>query len=275
MNYNISTDIDKINNIKAKEKINQIINLYLKETEKGRKVAFYYENINNKDIISFNKDLLFYAASSIKILICVMILEQNMLNIEEKILVTMNDLKRGTGVIKNQNKDTYYTIKKLIELTITESDNTAYLKLVNIIGKEKLKEYGLSLGAKHTMEGKETDSFGAINCEDMIIYWKKVYDYIESNRKYSQELKKYLQNTTTKLINPKSIDNKSFMRKYGSFDVFYNEAGYIEDGDNSYFIIILTRLNQYKYKEKFINKSAKLINSINKLTKNKYQREKK
>ena len=272
MNYNISTDIDKINNIKAKEKINQIINLYLKETEKGRKVAFYYENINNKDIISFNKDLLFYAASSIKILICVMILEQNMLNIEEKILVTMNDLKRGTGVIKNQNKDTYYTIKKLIELTITESDNTAYLKLVNIIGKEKLKEYGLSLGAKHTMEGKETDSFGAINCEDMIIYWKKVYDYIESNRKYSQELKKYLQNTTTKLINPKSIDNKSFMRKYGSFDVFYNEAGYIEDGDNSYFIIILTRLNQYKYKEKFINKSAKLINSINKLTKNKYQR---
>ncbi len=36
----------------------------------------------------------------------------------------------------------------------------------------------------------------------------------------------------------------------------------------------IDKINNIKAKEKFINKSAKLINSINKLTKNKYQREK-
>ncbi|MBR3161414.1 MAG: serine hydrolase [Bacilli bacterium] len=268
MNYNITTDINNIKNNKVKEKINNLINIYLKESEKGRKVAFYYENTNTNNIISYNKDLLFYAASSIKVLICLMILElseQNKINIEDKLLVTMDDIKRGTGIIKEQTKDTYYTIKKLIELTITESDNTAYIKLVNLIGKDKLKEYGLNLGAKHSMEGKETDSFGAINCTDMIIYWKKIKKYIDSNKKYSKDFKEYLQNTTTKLIDSKYIDNKPFMRKYGSFDVYYHEAGYIEDNNDSYFLIILTRLNQYKYKESFFNKTAKKINEINKL----------
>ena len=268
MNYNITTDINNIKNNKIKEKINNLINIYLKESEKGRKVAFYYENTNTNNIISYNKDLLFYAASSIKVLICLMILElseQNKINIEDKLLVTMDDIKRGTGIINKQTKDTYYTIKKLIELTITESDNTAYIKLVNLIGKDKLKEYGLNLGAKHTMEGKETDSFGAINCTDMIIYWKKIKEYIDSNKKYSKDFKKYLQNTSTKLIDSNYIDNKPFMRKYGSFDVYYHEAGYIEDNNDSYFLIILTRLNQYKYKESFFNKTAKKINEINKL----------
>ena len=275
MNYNITTDINNIKNNKVKEKINNLINIYLKESEKGRKVAFYYENTNTNNIISYNKDLLFYAASSIKVLICLMILElseQNKINIEDKLLVTMDDIKRGTGIINKQTKDTYYTIKKLIELTITESDNTAYIKLVNLIGKDKLKEYGLNLGAKHTMEGKETDSFGAINCTDMIIYWKKIKEYIDSNKKYSQDLKKYLQNTSTKLINSNYIDNKPFMRKYGSFDVYYHEAGYIEDNKDSYFLIILTRLNQYKYKESFFNKTAKKLNEINNfLNKSKYK----
>ena len=268
MNYNITTDINNIKNNKVREKINNLINIYLKESEKGRKVAFYYENTNTNNIISYNKDLLFYAASSIKVLICLMILElseQNKINIEDKLLVTMDDIKRGTGIINKQTKDTYYTIKKLIELTITESDNTAYIKLVNLIGKDKLKEYGLNLGAKHTMEGKETDSFGAINCTDMIIYWKKIKEYIDSNKKYSKDFKEYLQKTTTKLIDSKYIDNKPFMRKYGSFDVYYHEAGYIEDSNDSYFLIILTRLNQYKYKESFFNNTAKKINEINKL----------
>ena len=116
MNYNITTDINNIKNNKIKEKINNLINIYLKESEKGRKVAFYYENTNTNNNISYNKDLLFYAASSIKVLICLMILElseQNKINIEDKLLVTMDDIKRGTGIIKEQTKDTYYTIKNV------------------------------------------------------------------------------------------------------------------------------------------------------------------
>lgn len=186
------------------------------------------------------------------------------INLEEKLLVTQQDLKKDTGIIKYQKKDTYYTLRRLIELAITESDNTAYIKLVNFIGKEKIRKYGISLGAEHTMEGKETDSFGIINCQDMIVYWKKIKKYIDLNKKYSKELEYYLLNPKVKLIKDASIGNKEFVRKYGSWDIAYHEAGYIK-GDNPYYIIILTQLNKYEYKEEFINKSAKILNEINKI----------
>lgn len=116
--------------------------LYLR---KNKKVAYCYRDINIGTILSYNSDILFYAVSSIKILVCVMLLEMSEkgdINIDEKLLVTMEDLKQDTGVIKFQKEDTYYSIKELIRLTIIESDNTAYIKLVNYVGKDNLEKYG-------------------------------------------------------------------------------------------------------------------------------------
>lgn len=243
-------------------KVKKLNNLFIKETNKGNKVSYYYEDKNN--IISYNKDICFYAASSIKILVCLILFEKaekNEVNLNDKILITNDDLKQGTGVIKNQNQDSYYSILELIKLTLVESDNTSYLKLVSIVGKENIKSYGLSLGAIHTMEGK--DSFGIISCSDMIIYWKKIIEYINSSNKYSSLFKEYLSNPIYKIIKNNSISNNTFLRKYGSFDIAYHEAGYI-DSNNPYFLIILTQLNQKKYKNKFINKTARKIQNINK-----------
>ena len=74
--------------------------MYLKQKEK---VAYYYEDINTGSTLSYNSDILFYAASSIKILVCVMLLEMaenKKISLEDTLLVTMNDLKQDTGIIK-------------------------------------------------------------------------------------------------------------------------------------------------------------------------------
>jgi len=268
MDFSVSTDkYMNIENEKIKEKLRELNILYLNESLKGNKVAYLYADVKGINNFSFNKNICFYAASSIKILVCLMLLEmaeKNEVDLEEKLLVTKEDLKQDTGVIKNQKEDTYYTINKLIELTIVESDNTAYLKLVNYVGKNKLKEYGNSLGAVHTMEGKETDSFGIINCTDMLIYWQKVREYIIGNKKYSKEFKRFLTNPSVRFIQNKNINNYEFVRKYGSWDIAYHEAGYVNE-KNPYYLIILTQLNKFDYKEEFINKSAKLISEIHEL----------
>ena len=250
---------NKFMNIESNEvnnKLNELYNLCLNESLKGNKVAFYYENLNN-DIFSYNQDICFYAASSIKILVCTMILrlaDENKIDLNKDILVTMADLKQDTGVIKYQKEDTYYSIKKLIELCILESDNTAYLKLVDLVGRDSLEEYGKSLGALHTMEGK--DNFGLINCSDMIIYWKDVMDYLK-NGKYANDYKHYLLYPSVKFIN-----RDNFIKKYGSWDIAYHEAGYM-DVENPYYLIVLTQLNKMDYKEEFINKVANILDEIN------------
>lgn len=266
MNYkinikcNISLDDDK-NISSIKEKIMNLNNNYLKSNEK---VAYYYEDINTGSILSYNSDILFYAASSIKILVCVMILEladSGKINLEDKLLIKMDELKQDTGVIKYQTEDTYYTIKELIKLTIVESDNTSFIKLVNFIGSENLKEYGLSLGAKHTLEGK--DLFGLINCDDMIIYWKKVKSFIE-NSKYGEEFKNWLSNPSFCIVEKENIGNNIFVKKYGSWDIAYHEAGYVCD-ENPFYLIILTQKFKCDDKETFVNNTAKEIYEIHKI----------
>lgn len=270
MKFEINTLYRDIYDDELKLKIKELMYYFEDEVFKGNKVAFYYEDIESGTNISFNPNICFYAASSIKILVCLMMFRKALdkeISLEDKVLVTMDDLKQDTGIIKYQKEDTYYTIKDLIRLTIVESDNTAYLKLVGMVSKDKLREYGLSLGATHTMEGKETDSFGIINCNDMRIYWEEVRNFINENNEYSSLFEEYLLNPSEKLIKDNSINNLPFVRKYGSYEIAYHEAGYVKD-DKPYYLIILTQLNKFDYKEEFINKASLMINEIHKMVKN-------
>lgn len=266
MNYkiNIKCELnnicdDKINDIK--KQFFEITSLYLEQQEK---VAYYYEDINTGSILSYNSNILFYAASTIKVLVCVMLLEMaqnNEIDLDDELLVSMDDIKQDTGIIKYQQSDTFYTIRELIRLSIVESDNTAYIKLVNHIGKDNLKEYGTRLGAKYTLEGK--DLFGLINCDDMIIYWKKIKEFID-NSIYGIELYDWLSNPSYWIVESENIDGYPFIKKYGSFDVAYHEAGYV-DSKNPYYMIILTQKFKSDDKQNFVNETAKKIYKIHRL----------
>ena len=261
MEFKVSTShFENIENEDVKNKLKDIYNLFLNESLKGNKVAFYYEDLNNNKL-SFNENICFYAASTIKILVCLYLYElseDGKVDLDEELLVTSEDLCDGTGIIKNQINDTKYTISKLIELCLVESDNTAYTKLVKYVGKDELINYGKNLGANHTLEGK--DLFGIINCSDLLVYWKELIKYINSTKK-GTVLREYLINPSTKLI---KLDN--YLRKYGSFDIAYHEAGYV-DCENSYYLIVLTQINKEEYKEEFINKAANILNDINSIKK--------
>ena len=237
MEFRLTTDhFEKIENQKIKEKLKELYNLCLEETIKGNKVAFYYEDLNN-NILSFNENICFYSASTIKILVCLLIYklaDEGKINLNDKLLVTQEELFEGSGVIKNQKENTEYSIEKLIELCLAES--------------------GKKIGALHTLEGK--DSYGIVNCLDMIIYWKELKKYIE-NSENGTKIKKYLLNSSVKYIK-----NDKYVRKYGEFDIAYHEAGYV-DSNKPYYMIVLTQLNKFDYKEEYINKIAKLIEEIN------------
>ncbi len=150
-----------------------------------------------------------------------------------------------------------------MELAIVQSDNTAYVKLVNYVGKETLKKFGNDLGATNTMLGKETDCFGIISCSDMIIYWKSINDYLEHG-KYGNLFKEWLCKPSFEIIDKKNIANHDFARKYGSFEIAYHEAGIVYD-NNPYYLIILTQKNKVKNKNQFINMTAKQIHKIHKV----------
>ena len=262
MKFNVSS-ISNIKNKCLRKKIYYLNKYLLKQNEK---VAYAYKNLSTDDMFSFNLDVCFYSASAIKFLVCLYIYEQAEINpeiLENELILNPEDFKQGSGVLKNTPNKTNYSVKQLIYYALKESDNTAYIKLVNYVTAEKLKAYGLSLGAKHTLEGK--DLFGIVNASDMLIYLKHLYDYFETNTKFSQELKNNMSNPSYKIIKSKNIDNNLFVRKYGGFGIAFHEVGIVYD-ENSYILIILTQKNELKDKEKYINKVARKINKIHRLT---------
>lgn len=245
---------------KVSKKIQKKIeNLNIQFIKSKEKVAYYYENITTGLSFSFNKDITFYAASTIKILIVLYLLDNNC-DLEKEITIQKTDIKQGSGVIKNDNLPQKYTIKKLMELTLNKSDNTAYLKLIEFVGSEKLKNYGKSLNATHTLEGK--DNYGLITCKDLSYYWHCFWIL----QKEYPDLVAWTKNPNYHIIKAKSLKNKIYLRKYGSHEIAYHESGVVLDKE-PYLLIILTQKGQNKKADKFINNAAKKINEIHQLCK--------
>lgn len=245
---------NKINQKWIKRKLNHLNIRFVKSNEK---VAYYYEDIKTNTVFSFNANTTFYAASTIKILPIIYLFEKK-INLEQELEITKEDIKQGSGILKEEKiLPKKYTILKLMKYSIQNSDNTAYIKLVNWIGKENLIQYGKNLGATHSLEGK--DLFGITSCNDLICYWKSFFKIQQEH----PEIKEWFLNPTYQIIQQKSIDHNEFLRKYGSFDIAYHECGIVFN-KNPYFLIILTQKGESKKSKKFVNYTAKNISKIHK-----------
>lgn len=239
-------------------KLYSLNKMFLKSQDK---VAYYYEDMTHDTVFSFNENICFYSASAIKILVCLYLYvqaSQKKIDLNEKLIIKEEDIKVGSGILKDLPVDQAYTLKKLIEYTLVESDNTAYIKLVNYVTKEKLIEFGKNMGAEHTLEGK--DLFGITNCHDMKLYWSELYRFINEDE-LGSELKNFLNKPSYKIIN---MFDENFYRKYGSFDIAYHECGFVEE-EAPFYIFIMTQKGKLKDRDKFVNKTAKKIYEIHKL----------
>lgn len=85
----------------------------------------------------------------------VLYLYEAKIDLTKTLKITKEDIKRGSGIIKLDTLPASYTIKELAIRTIKYSDNTAYIKLVEWITKEKLQKYSKKIGLLHGLEGKD------------------------------------------------------------------------------------------------------------------------
>lgn len=94
--------------------------------------------------ITINRGSMFPAASLVKIPImagCYMAVEEGSLSLTEEIRLDAQDKTAGSGVLKAQPSGSVYTVEKLIELMIAESDNTATNLLIDRVGAGRLNAF--------------------------------------------------------------------------------------------------------------------------------------
>lgn len=107
-------------------------------------------NYRGETIFSFNEDMVFPAASLVKIPLSLLILkkyQEKKLDLDQEIEI---DKKvPGAGIIKDLTINKY-KIKDLLTLTLIISDNTASNTLINLTSFEEINKFIKSLNLQHT-----------------------------------------------------------------------------------------------------------------------------
>lgn len=171
-------------------------------SEKGYNISVGYYNLVTGASYYYNEGKLYYGASLIKTLDAVYVYEHNMVSDE---------------VRENARK------------AITVSDNDAHFALIDLIGRENLKNYGLGLGAAHTLG---YGSFGDTTVTDQMVYMRK----LSSVASGSAELRSFFLNNNNNYIKVAGI---STMHKYGTYGQYYHDAGIVLDSQ-PYILVVLT-----------------------------------
>jgi beta-lactamase class A len=100
-----------------------------------------------------NKDSRFAAASLIKIPImgaCFKAAQEGRISLDCTLQLEAGSKAPGSGVLKCKPSGSAYTVRQLIELMITESDNTAANMLIDLVSMEYLNDFFREQGLKGT-----------------------------------------------------------------------------------------------------------------------------
>ena len=218
--------------------------------------AFKYKDIYTGFSISYNEKQAIFAASTIKAPKDIYIYEmasKGFINLDEELVYTNGYYNTGTGILKDKEFNTKYSIRKLVEYSTVHSDNAAHNMLMDKYGKENMLSFWKNKGTKIIFNGY--DNWGNISAHDASIYMDELYKFYLENDKYGKELMNNFINTTTKFITGKNnykVANKSGWSGSAMHDVS------IVFADNPYIVVALSYLGTSDNYWQYFNKANDL-----------------
>lgn len=219
------------------------LNDYLKS---NYDVSVMYEELSTGFSYSYNDDVVYYAASTIKSLDALYIYTKaanGEIDLDDTMTYSSKYKWSSSKEMSKYNYGDKVSIRNLVKYAIIVSDNTAHQMLVSYIGKDNLKDFGRSLGALYTLEG--SDNFGSISVADAIIYMKAINDFINENGELGKELQSYFVGAEQNGLEFSDL-GISAAHKYGEYSYYYHDIGIVYD-EHPYVIAILTHEGNNDY----------------------------
>lgn len=147
-------------------------------------VALSVKFLDSEEIFEHNSNLKFWAASVIKIPICLTVykqIQEGTLDPEKRYKIAGNNKVDGSGISKLFSPDTEFTLRDLVVMAITISDNSASNQLVDIVGGANvIEDYILKIGMtstthRHKMMIKAGKGPNLITAQDISFLLEKMY----------------------------------------------------------------------------------------------------
>lgn len=251
---NTSTENDaNLNSVKLNKEFSDLVSVI--QNSEGT-FGLYIKDLSLNTEYKFNENEEFYPLSLYKIPISYIVVkdvEKGKLNWEDEIIYTRSDYYDQYGTIALSGFGSKYTIDKLIELMLRESDNTALKMIENLLGKEYLNSE-----FKKITENENADLF---NEEEVTT--PKAFAYIIENIFFKvsmqdqnrEKLLSYMYPTAyDEALNPYLRENLVFYHKVGISEGMYHNCGIVRNEEKNIILCLMSkdfteesfnRVNQY------------------------------
>ncbi len=212
--------------------------------------------------ISYNKDRPFPSASLVKLpimLVSFYAAEEGRISLEDTVRLKGAYKTGGSGVLKAAKSGTPLTVEQLIELMITQSDNTAANMLISMLGFDYLNETFRKMGLAETNLSRKMMDFtlrkyGIDNyttASEMAELLEKLYRKRIINENISETCLTFLKQQHVNDRIPAQLPSSTVVaHKTGLEHHVCHDVGIIFTAHGDYLICVLTREEQNSRKAK-------------------------
>ncbi len=211
-------------------------------------ISVSFTDLTNNRKIAIAEDRLFNPASVIKVPVMVEVYNQiahRKLALSDQLVMKQSDKISGSGYLQYQKTGNAYTIRTLVELMITNSDNTATRMLIERVGKVNVNRTMRELGLRNTIIGSSdllsAEGLNYSTPGDMNILLTKIYHGQVVNRAASDEMLDIMARQHNKWGIPKYLPTQlRIANKTGTLAYVKNDAGIVFLGNRPYVISVFT-----------------------------------
>jgi beta-lactamase class A len=219
--------------------------------------------------ISIDSDIKVPAASVIKLPIMAAVFnaeKARKLSFADKVILKQSDKAGGSGTLKNQSPGKEYTVKQILELMMTISDNTATNILINIMGFDYLNNEFRKIGLKNTnisrlmmdMASRDRGIENYTTADDIAVVIDKIYRNTLVSPGVSSECIDIMKNQKTRNRIPAKLPKGTIVaHKTGLEKGVCHDAGIVFTENGDFLICVLT---MHEYSNSY--KSRELISNI-------------
>ena len=146
------------------ETLQELLTLIVAAAPAETRVSVYAQHLESGEIAEFDADVVFKAASTIKIAIMAAVaraVDAGSLTLDQKVPVRPEDVVPGSGVVRFMEENLELTISDHTSLMISISDNTTSNILIDQVGIEAVQEICREFSTEGTMLGRKLFGRGA------------------------------------------------------------------------------------------------------------------
>ncbi|MEN6389282.1 MAG: serine hydrolase, partial [Syntrophomonas sp.] len=170
-----------------------------------------------------------------------------------------------TGSLAGRPSGTSLTIRQLIELMITESDNTAANLLIDKLGFDYINNTIQTLGCQDTvlqrkMMDKSTGKENYTSVQDLILLLQSIYKGTCVSSSADQEMISILKKQKQRNLIPRSLPSGCVIaNKAGNLPGIVNDAAIVFTKQGDYILCILSKKVDEKQANEIMPKLSKII----------------